>query len=103
VTDFLGTRGTIGERAPGGLGTAATLAHMVERSRFRIFPRLLGAGEIELELGGVRHAPKTRLRRPAPQIPPAPALPRSIAPWQALPEWPFRPRANLRRASGWQP
>ena len=40
-----------GERTPGCLGATATLAHMVERRRFRLGPRLIGAGEEELEIG----------------------------------------------------
>ena len=42
--------GTIGERLPGGFGPAATLAHMLERRRFPLGPRLFGPGEEELEV-----------------------------------------------------
>ena len=37
-----------GERVPGCFGATATLAHVVERRRFRLGPRLIGAGEKEL-------------------------------------------------------
>ena len=42
--------GTIGERLPGGFRPAATLAHMLERRRFPLDPRLFGPGEKKLEV-----------------------------------------------------
>lgn len=47
----LGSLRLRGERTPGCLGATATLAHMIERRRFRLDPRLIGAGEEELEIG----------------------------------------------------
>jgi len=38
------------EGGPGDFGPAATLAHEVERCRFRLDPRLIGAGEEELQV-----------------------------------------------------
>ena len=43
--------GAVGERRPRRFGPPATLAHMVERCRFRLGPRLFGAGEEEFEVG----------------------------------------------------
>jgi len=40
----------VGESGPGSLGPAATLAHEVERCRFRLRPRLFGAVEEELQV-----------------------------------------------------
>jgi hypothetical protein len=45
-----GSRGAVGELLPGGFGPAATLAHMLERCRFPLDPRLFGPGEEELEV-----------------------------------------------------
>ena len=49
-----------GQRIPGGLGPAAPFAHVVERRRFRLGPRLIGTGEEELE-----KSRSTRLTPPA--------------------------------------
>ena len=38
------------ESVPGSFGTTATLAHMGERRRFRLNPRLFSAGEEELQV-----------------------------------------------------
>src|SRR5437588_10088905 len=46
----LGPLGLVGERLPGGLGAAATLAHMVERCRLRVRVRLGGARTKEVEV-----------------------------------------------------
>ena len=35
--------------APGRLGTAATLAHVIKRCRFKLIPRLLGTSKVELK------------------------------------------------------
>ena len=45
-----GLLGLIGERRPRLLRPAATLAHMLERRRFRLGPRLFGARQEELEV-----------------------------------------------------
>jgi len=37
------------EIGPGGFGPSATLAHKLERCRFRLGPRLFSAGEEELQ------------------------------------------------------
>jgi hypothetical protein len=42
--------GLVRESRPGSFGPAATLAHMVERCRFRLNPRLFSAGEEELQV-----------------------------------------------------
>jgi hypothetical protein len=42
--------GLIRESGPGSFEPAATLAHMVERCRFRLNPRLFSAGEEELQI-----------------------------------------------------
>jgi hypothetical protein len=42
--------GPVRKRGPSGFGSAATLAHEVERCRFQFCPRLCDAGEIELQL-----------------------------------------------------
>jgi hypothetical protein len=38
------------QSGPGSFGPAATLAHEVERRRFRLGPRLIGAVEEELQV-----------------------------------------------------
>lgn len=47
-TQSLGSLSLSGERIPSCFGATATLAYMVERRRFRLGPRLIGAGEKEL-------------------------------------------------------
>jgi hypothetical protein len=47
-TEPLGSLRLSGERVPGCLGPTVTLAHVVEPRRFRLGPRLIGAGEKEL-------------------------------------------------------
>lgn len=86
-----------GEHIPGCLGTAATLAHMVERGRFRLVPRLLGAGEIEVQVrasndrSGQAILPVGRSQLPPGRLP---AVRRSLPP-ELIP----RPAASSRRSS----
>jgi hypothetical protein len=40
----------VGKHRPRRFGPAATLAHVVERRRFRLAPRLLGTGKEELQV-----------------------------------------------------
>src|SRR6185437_14189988 len=65
LAKLLASLGTVGERLPGGFGPAATLAHMIERRRVRLGPRLLGTGEEELKVRAADDHPLGQLIRPA--------------------------------------
>jgi len=47
---FFAALGRARKSGPGSFGPAATLAHKVERCRFRLDPRLIGAVEEELQV-----------------------------------------------------
>jgi len=47
---LLAVLGLVGERHPCRFGPVATLAHMIERRRLRLVPRLRGTGKKELQI-----------------------------------------------------